>query len=162
MIILEKSISVRPKHYSNIMFTICSTRFKVCTTKQYRISQNNSTKWAQSPSSQKMEFDSKHWESSQDCFILMMFWHLSMHYALWNESKAGKLEGEKNGNRKEKREIICSGFTLREALSWMANVAELMPVSTGTSKGLVTFALWRVTMTRKGVCQKQTNFFVFN
>lgn len=47
--------------------------------------------------------------------------------------------------RTKKRKIICHGITLREALSWMPNVAKLTPVSSGTSGGFVTSALWKVT-----------------
>lgn len=50
--------------------------------------------------------------------------------------------------KKRTREIICKGFKLREALFWMPNVAKLMPGSCGTSEGLVTSALWKVTTTK--------------
>lgn len=56
-------------------------------------------------------------------------------------------KGER-GAKKEKGEIICKGFKLREALFWMPNVAKLMPGSCGTGEGLVTSALWKVTTTK--------------
>lgn len=143
------------------MFTICSTRLEVCATKQYRISQSNSTKWAQSPSSQKREFDSKHRVVSRlfhiDDVLTSQRALCSLKWIKGRQTRGRK----KNENSKEKREKICSGFTLREALSWMANVAELMPVSSGTSKGLVTSALWRVTTTKRGIAEKWNETWCF-
>lgn len=62
--------------------------------------------------------------------------------------KGRRSRGRKWGWGVKERKIICQGFILREALSWMPNVAKLMPVSSGTSRGLATSALWKVTTTK--------------
>ncbi len=62
--------------------------------------------------------------------------------------KGRRSRGRKWGWGVKKRKIICQGFILREALFWMPNVAKLMPLSSGTSRGLATSALWKVTTTK--------------
>lgn len=117
---------------------------------QCRISRINSTQLAQNPSSEKKKSE------NPTLTVLSRLFHIDdvltsrcgIYSVKWIRGKRGR--GEKWEWGVKERKIICQGFTLREALSWMPNVAKLKlkPISSGTSKGLATSALWKVTTTK--------------
>lgn len=87
--------------------------------------------------------------------VLSRFFHiddvLTSQYVIYSEMNQRHTKWRQwNGGWSgvESKKIICQGFTLWEALSWMLNVAKLMPVSDGKSGGLATSALWEETTTK--------------